>query len=122
MTAWWDDMEWSFITEYVHGSAVDMTPQPALEKASESVFKLFSAKSAVEAFAQIKHFVDIHGWVCPLNPLQCHLPPLSDLSDADIEAIGVMAGQVIFGLSELIRLGPFDAHKHVSNLLSREEA
>ena len=26
MTAWWDDMEWSFITEYVSGSIVNTTP------------------------------------------------------------------------------------------------
>ena len=32
LTAWWDDMGWSFITEYAEGSVNDAFPQPVLDK------------------------------------------------------------------------------------------
>lgn len=89
-------MEWSWITEYVEGSETDVVPNMALNKASDQVFTLYSAQHAITAYEQISHFVSIHGWACPINPLKCKLPPVEDLSAADVEAIGTLSALIVW--------------------------
>ena len=40
MTAWWDDMEWSFITEYASGSVENTFPRPVMDSRDQNVFEL----------------------------------------------------------------------------------
>ena len=40
ITAWWDDLEWSFITEYATGPVTNATPAPVLDSRNQNVFKL----------------------------------------------------------------------------------
>ena len=49
-TSWWDDMGWSWITEYADGSATDVVPNMSLNKASDQVFTLYSSKHALTAY------------------------------------------------------------------------
>ena len=89
-------MGWSWITEYADGSATDVVPNMALNKASDQVFTLYSVEHALTAYEQISNFVSIHGWVCPINPLACKLPPVEDLSAPDVEAILTLSSLIVW--------------------------
>lgn len=47
LDGWWKNMNWTFISEYAHGSAKDSFPDPQLGKASERVFNLYSLENAL---------------------------------------------------------------------------
>ena len=42
LSGWWRDLNWTFISEYAHGSVVNSYPDPLLNEASEKVFDLYA--------------------------------------------------------------------------------
>jgi hypothetical protein len=47
ITGWWEAMNWGFITEFAHGTAVNTYPDPQLGAPSERVFELFTVKHMI---------------------------------------------------------------------------
>ena len=38
ITGWWEIMDWTYITEYAYGSAINTYPKPSLGQDSKRVF------------------------------------------------------------------------------------
>lgn len=50
MTSWWNDMEWSWITEYANGEATEVVPKPIFNKGSDNVFELYSVEHLIMGY------------------------------------------------------------------------
>ena len=67
VTGWWKDMNWTFISEYAHGSSVNSYPDPFIGPQSDRVFNLYTVENFLTFADQIVSFVhknntDILGW------------------------------------------------------------
>lgn len=64
---WWKDMNWTFISEYAHGSSQRSTPDPFIGPQSDRIFDPFSFVNLMLFSGQIigfieKNHTDILGW------------------------------------------------------------
>ena len=82
ITGWWEAMNWGFITEFAHGTAVNTYPDPQLGAPSERVFELFTVKHMIQ-------FLE-----------QCNVVYVNN--ENDITAWEVLIGFVIWGLQMAI--------------------
>ena len=67
LDGWWSDMQWTFISEFAHGSVTNTSPDPLLNEKSHRVFNLYSFESALAFVQQAvgfynKNHTDILGW------------------------------------------------------------